>query len=101
MLRALRVNDGRRSECIPASRIYGQGARPTPEVEAQFFAGLRLANGTFKTTRDHRLDDVNAMLMPLLPPGKPLQIKDVAVSSGISTLEWMEMLRGEGIRFEM
>src|SRR5581483_965503 len=49
--------------------------------EDLFFHSIELRNGTRKTTRHHRLDDLNALVQPLLPPQRPLEIMDVAVSS--------------------
>ncbi|MGP0049313.1 MAG: hypothetical protein ACLPZR_10780 [Solirubrobacteraceae bacterium] len=66
-------------------------------AEETFFPGLQLTNGTFKTTRPHRLDEVNEALLEVLPPQRPLTIMDVAVSSGVSTAEWTEHLRDHGI----
>lgn len=69
--------------------------------EQRFFAGLRLPNGTFKITSDRRLDDLNEEIARHLPDRECLRIKDVAVSSGISTLEWCNSLTAMGVRFEM
>jgi len=70
-------------------------------LEKAFFASIRLRNGTYKYTHAGRLDDVNKALLPLLPPIRPLEVMDVAVSSGISTLEWQQQLEQEGIRHRM
>lgn len=86
---------------VPAIAIYGPNAQPTPEMEQAFFNGILLPNGTFKTTSDHRLDDLNEAIMAHLPSRRPLRVKDVAVSSGISALEWYEMLQARSIAFEM
>jgi hypothetical protein len=96
----LRAIDGRESSTVPARAIYGKGADPTPELEAAFFAGIQLPNGTFKTTGDHRLDDLNDCIALHLPVGR-VRAKDVAVSSGITTLEWYESLIGRGFTCEM
>jgi len=72
-----------------------------PQLEDSFFHSLVLRNGTFKTTWHHRLDDLNAMVAPFLPSGRPLEIMDVAVSSGISTIEWLDFLEGSGIECRM
>lgn len=70
-------------------------------LEKNFFSSIRLRNGTYKYTYSHRLDDLNEMVMGLLPERRPLRIMDVAVSSGISTLEWIEALERAGIEHEM
>lgn len=78
---------------IGAARLYDPDAAPTPEIERQFFAGIRLANGTFKTTSDRRLDDLNQEILRHLSRNRAINAKDVAMSSGISTVEWYETLR--------
>ena len=70
------------------------------EKERTFFGSIRLKNGTYKYTFSHRLDDLNRLVNNLLPR-RLLRIMDVAVSSGISTLEWMESLDQLGIEHVM
>ena len=67
-------------------------------LEDLFFRSIRLPNGTFKTTYRRRLDDLNALVQLHLPPRRPLDCMDVAVSSGVSTLEWIESLADSGIQ---
>ena len=86
---------------VPAMAIYGPNAKPTPEMEQAFFTGVVLPNGTFKTTADRRLDDLNEAILAHLPERRPLRVKDVAVSSGISSLEWYEMLHAHDIACHM
>jgi len=69
--------------------------------EKAFFRSIRLKNGTFKTTYAHRLDTLNEIVTPVLPRDRPLEIMDVAVSSGVATLEWMESLQRASIDFRM
>ncbi|HKT83505.1 MAG TPA: hypothetical protein VJQ84_06675 [Solirubrobacterales bacterium] len=80
-----------------ALAVCAEGADPSPEVERRFFAKVRLPNGTWKTTYPDRLDDLNRLLGELLPRGRELELMDVAVSSGISTVEWSDQLRAEGV----
>jgi hypothetical protein len=70
----------------------------SPEQERRFFSKLRLPNGTWKTTYRHRLDDLNDLVLGLLPEGRELELMDVAISSGISTAEWSEQLKARGVR---
>jgi hypothetical protein len=70
-------------------------------LEHLFFRNIRLPNGTFKTTYRRRLDDLNALVRLHLPPRQPLDCMDVAVSSGVSTLEWIESLAESGIQCRM
>lgn len=71
------------------------------ELERRFFLSVRLPNGTYKTTSHHRLDDLNALLGPYLPKDRALSVMDVAVSSGISTVEWLEALERQGVHCQM
>jgi hypothetical protein len=78
---------------LTATELYS--ARPlTPQEEATFFTKLQLANGTYKTTVDHRMDDLNkATAQRWQDIGfRPREIMDVGVSSGISTAEWLDAL---------
>jgi len=73
---------------------FSSGLPLAPEREARFFASLRLANGTFKTTADHRMDDLNEFILSRWHDTgfQPREIMDVGVSSGIATAEWLESL---------
>jgi hypothetical protein len=71
------------------------------EMEERFFASIRLKNGTYKFTYSHRLDDLNELTNKLLPPARPLKVMDVAISSGISTVEWTQSLMQAGISYQM
>jgi hypothetical protein len=75
--------------------------RGSQELEKSFFDCLRLKNGVYKTTYAHRLDDLNVQVMNYLPAARPLQVLDVAISSGVSTLEWVEALDGIQIDYHM
>jgi hypothetical protein len=71
------------------------------EAEFSFFNRLQLENETYKSTRKQRLDDVNELVAPLLPDHSPLAVMDVAVSSGVSSMEWSEHLAALGIEHRM
>lgn len=75
----------------------------TAEQEAAFFTGIRLANGVFKTTADHRLDDLNRLVLSQwrATAFRPKEIMDVGVSSGITTVEWLEALSDAGLTVRM
>lgn len=87
-----------------AFQLFGDGSLPhtyIAELEPAFFRAIRLSNGTFKTTNAARLCDLNELVEQHLPVRRPLNIKDVAVSSGVSTAEWSEQLRASGIEHRM
>lgn len=69
-----------------------------PKQELRFLEKIRLANGTFKTTAFGRLDDLNQMVSTCWKQlgASPRAILDVAVSSGITSKEWIDQLLGEG-----
>lgn len=69
--------------------------------EDRFFHSIRLANGTYKSTAHRRLDDLNRFVMEFLPRERPLEAMDVAVSSGVSTAEWLLALDSAGIECNM
>lgn len=90
-----------------AFELYCAGEKPQrdprqlEEREDLFFHSIELRNGTRKTTQHRRLEDLNALVQPLLPPQRPLEIMDVAVSSGVSTAEWLMALENSGIECRM
>jgi hypothetical protein len=83
------------------ARHGANSERELEEREDQFFHSIELRNGTRKTTRHRRLDDLNALVQELLPESRPLEIMDVAVSSGVSTAEWLLALEHAGIDCHM
>jgi hypothetical protein len=83
---------------------FGDLPREPARVEALeqiFFMSVGLPNGTWKTTSHRRLDDLNALVEQYLPADRPLEIMDVACSSGVSTVEWLESLAAAGIECHM
>jgi hypothetical protein len=84
-----------------AARTAAPGGQELEELERLFFDSIALRNGTFKTTWHRRLEDLNALVQRLLPPQRPLEIMDVAVSSGVSTAEWLLSLERAGIDCHM
>jgi hypothetical protein len=93
------------SDVPTAYELFFSGRRFEPrertELEKLFFSNVRLRNGTFKTTNHRRLDDLNELVNRHLPGARPLRIMDVAVSSGVSTAEWVESLDRLQTRYEM
>jgi hypothetical protein len=84
-----------------ALAVCGEGADPSPETERRFFAKVLLPNGTWKTTYPNRLGDLNERLLEFLPRDRELELMDVAVSSGVSTVEWSDLLRASGVRHKL
>jgi hypothetical protein len=88
-----------------AERLYFSGetfdATRLESLERAFFSTLVVQNGTFKTTNHRRLDNLNELVQKHLPTDRPLKVMDVAVSSGISTAEWMTFLESAGVEYDM
>src|SRR6185437_13948862 len=84
-----------------ADQLYfGRPSSNPREREMQedaFFMSLRLPNGTHKTTCRNRLTDLDELVQGLLPRHQTLEIMDVAISSGVSTVEWLDSLERAGI----
>jgi hypothetical protein len=76
-------------------------AQSLASAERSFFAGIQLSNGTFKTTSQQRLDDLNELVTRRLSRHQRLQIMDVGASSGVTTAEWSEHLKANGIDHEI
>ena len=58
-------------------------------------------NGTYKYAYANRLDDLNSLVAGLLPSDRPLRLMDVAISSGITTLDWANSLDRLGIPYTL
>lgn len=84
-------------DVAPSSRAAGE----QEGYEKRFFCRVRQKNGVFKTTWAHRFDALNPRVNRLLPPERPIQVMDIAISSGVSTLEWVESLKAAGIDHHM
>lgn len=69
------------------------------KLEKKFFNQLVLPNQTLKTTDARRLTDVDRVCNTILKAEArhPVRILDIAVSSGITTIEWSESLNKNGI----
>jgi hypothetical protein len=94
------------NERIPTANemYFGDLPHDAARVEALekvFFKSVGLPNGTWKTTSHRRLDDLNALVQQHLPADRPLNIMDVACSSGVSTVEWLESLDRAGVDAHM
>jgi hypothetical protein len=70
-------------------------------LERVFFMSVGLPNGTWKTTSHRRLDDLNALVQQHLPSRRPLDVMDVACSSGVSSVEWLDSIQAAGIDCRM
>jgi hypothetical protein len=77
------------------------GRRLPKEIEDAFFSSIRVRKKIAKKTYAHRLGAINEVVNPLLPVSRPLRIMDVGISSGVSTLEWMESIEGRGIDYHL
>lgn len=79
---------------IPASTYLSpaNGHRFSREQEQAFFRRIKTSNGTMKTTTTHRLDSMNELFFSIIERlGRPPKVAmDVGVSSGITTLEWLD-----------
>jgi len=77
-------------------------SRYDPQLEREFFSRIMLPNGSVKSTSEHRLDDLNVLLLPYVKQlQSPVRILDVAASSGVSSAEWHEQLTSEGVQFSL
>ncbi|HEY6577798.1 MAG TPA: hypothetical protein VIY09_00620 [Rhizomicrobium sp.] len=82
---------------LPRRTLNGEPIDLEP-IEREFFDGLKVGNGTYKTTSRFRLDDVNRVFVSLLgsDQARELEVLDVAASSGVTSLRWLELLRASG-----
>jgi hypothetical protein len=81
------------------AREGGGDAHRREAIEDNFFRRLGLPGGVTKCTRRGRLADLDALVAEHLPCGRRLELMDVAVSSGVTTLDWAASLRRAGFDF--
>lgn len=68
-------------------------------LEERFFREIRLPNGTYKTTGTNRLHEIdNALCLCLEDTRQDLEILDVGVSSGVTSLELMDTMARRGFK---
>ena len=78
-----------------------RGAATQRDLEARFFRGLRLRNGTYKTTGPSRLTDVDRAVVDLLGVPRRIALLDVGISSGVTTLDTLNALGQAGMMVEL
>ncbi len=79
----------------------GCDAATLEKRENRFFNQINISGTLYKTTYYHRLDDLNVVVDGCLPKNHELHIMDVAVSSGVTTGEWVQHLESSGLKFHM
>lgn len=80
-----------------ADSIFFSRDQPNAQVEAAYFARLKMRNGTFKMTRPSRFQDWESRLLPFLRArGGVDEVLDIGVSTGVTTVEFAEHLRRHG-----
>jgi len=79
---------------IPASQYLSaaNGHHFSREEEREFFRRIKTSNGTKKSTAPRRLDAMNELFFSTVARlgTVPKVVMDVGVSSGVTTLEWLE-----------
>ena len=88
---------------LEVSPLLDESTATRALMEKEFFSSIRLSNGVHKTTSPLRLDDANQLLIAVFQKlgVAPETFLDVAVSSGISTIEWFESLQQARLRPSM
>jgi len=71
-------------------------------AEKRFFNQIKLANGTRKTTTVNRLTDINRLCNRILKKfDGDLELLDIGISSGVTTIEWMDSLNDTGVKYHL
>jgi hypothetical protein len=85
---------------ISANRVLTSSTPVPPSVEDAFFTNIITSRGVWKTTQHHRLDSLNALVTAVAKRNAliPRVVMDVGISSGITTLEWIEALANAGFK---
>lgn len=87
---------------IAASRFFSLPSEEiTPELEAAFFSDLKTGNATFKKTDAKRFAEIDRVLVREIAVScgadTPVEVLDVGISSGTTTLELRDALAMAGI----
>ena len=79
------------------------GSAVPPGAETKFYESLVTSTGIRKTTAPGRLDRVNQLFFEVLGglALEPKTIMDVGISSGVTTLEWLQEFDRRGMDVEM
>lgn len=87
---------------VTVPRYLEARARGDAAVEKLFHKELLLRNGVYRTTREHRMDDVLPVLVDAARawPSRPVRVLDVACSMGVATVELHAALRDAGVECE-
>lgn len=67
------------------------------DLERRFFTSLRMPNGAYKTTLDGRLAELDAECVRQLVGRERVELLDIGVSSGVTTLELIEAVEAAGM----
>jgi hypothetical protein len=101
MFETFAIQSGPTTRDVFLSREGNRTETDQATLESEFFRRVMTRNKVTKTTCPGRLNDLNETVLPLLPNERPLHVMDVAISSGISTMEWIDDLRSKGIDVQM
>ncbi|MBT8428206.1 MAG: hypothetical protein KJO02_09280 [Erythrobacter sp.] len=90
---------------IAASRFFSLPPEQiTPALEVAFFSSLKTGNDTFKKTDVRRFEEIDGVVAAELAkafPGETLELLDVGISSGTTTMELAEALERAGADFRI
>lgn len=90
---------------IAASRFFSLPPEQiTPTLEAAFFSSLKTGNNTFKKTDVRRFEEIDGVVAAELAkafPEETLELLDVGISSGTTTMELAEALERAGLDFRI
>lgn len=90
---------------IAASRFFSLPPEQiTPALEVAFFSSLKTGNDTFKKTDVRRFEEIDGLVAAELGKafqGQTLELLDVGISSGTTTMELAEALEGAGLDFRI
>jgi hypothetical protein len=73
------------------------------EAEYEFFQGIQTSNGTKKATEPGRLAEMDDLFFRTLARLnlKPRTVMDIGVSSGVTTVDWLNAFKARDLNIEM
>jgi hypothetical protein len=82
---------------LTASKFFSATpAELDPETEDKFFCAIRTSNRTTKQTASGRFKSLNDKLLARIKGSRIDEVLDVGISSGVTTIDLVEALRGIG-----
>lgn len=86
---------------VPSARDIFLGDTTDTQREAEFYSSISLPNGVTKRTSHGRLRELDTWLLSHLDFAKRVDVLDLGISAGVTTVELAEALRANNFDFQI